>query len=314
MGLFMNIITFGAAARIEKKVKEYNQFLETHQRLNDELKRKSISLNKTLVELIKTKLKAVKSLNKMKKLEKNFNTNGKSFEREKIGNQHQTISFNKINNTLTTAYAAIGTAGGLSAGIGTAVGAWALVSTVGVASTGTFIGTLSGVAATNATLAWFGGGALAAGGGGIAAGITVLGWLFFLPLIVVTGIMSHILADKKIDKLEKEIVNLQEMIVKTEAKLTQLNSYYDQTMENSNQLIFTLGEHRVEFDKLYKIVYKEIYRIFVLSRLVKWSRLYILRKNYYSSQDLELLSQIVHSANHLAELIDTKVLNEEMIN
>ena len=45
---------------------------------------------------------------------------------------------------------------------------------IGAASTGTLISTLSGAAASNATLAWLGGGSLAAGGGGIAAGTMVL--------------------------------------------------------------------------------------------------------------------------------------------
>lgn len=45
----------------------------------------------------------------------------------------------------------------------------------GAASTGTAISSLSGAAATNATLAWLGGGSLAAGGGGMAAGSVVLG-------------------------------------------------------------------------------------------------------------------------------------------
>ena len=43
------------------------------------------------------------------------------------------------------------------------------------ASTGTAISTLSGAAASNAVLAWLGGGTLAAGGGGVAAGTAVLG-------------------------------------------------------------------------------------------------------------------------------------------
>lgn len=51
----------------------------------------------------------------------------------------------------------------------TAVGALA------TASTGTAISSLSGAAATNATLAWLGGGSIAAGGGGMAAGSVVLG-------------------------------------------------------------------------------------------------------------------------------------------
>ena len=48
--------------------------------------------------------------------------------------------------------------GGLAAGALGAIGAYGLVGTLGAASTGTAIGTLSGAAATNAALAWFGGG------------------------------------------------------------------------------------------------------------------------------------------------------------
>lgn len=71
-------------------------------------------------------------------------------------------------------------AGVAGAGAGIAVAAlgptaaMGLATTVGVASTGTAISTLSGAAATNAALAWLGGGALTAGGGGMAAGNTLI--------------------------------------------------------------------------------------------------------------------------------------------
>jgi hypothetical protein len=61
--------------------------------------------------------------------------------------------------------------GAAAAGYG---GAMSLATSVGVASTGTLIGGLSGAAAWNATLAWLGGGSLAAGGGGMALGSLVL--------------------------------------------------------------------------------------------------------------------------------------------
>ncbi|WP_414839688.1 hypothetical protein [Carnobacterium sp. TMP28] len=51
----------------------------------------------------------------------------------------------------------------------------ASATTFGVASTGTAISALSGAAATNAALAWLGGGALVAGGGGIGLGSLVVG-------------------------------------------------------------------------------------------------------------------------------------------
>ena len=67
-----------------------------------------------------------------------------------------------------------GGAAGVSAGVAVAAlgptAAMGVATTFGVASTGTAISTLSGAAATNAALAWLGGGALAVGGGGMAAG------------------------------------------------------------------------------------------------------------------------------------------------
>ena len=66
--------------------------------------------------------------------------------------------------------------GGAMIGIGASAGTVVtIVSTLGVAaSTGTAIGSLSGAAATNAALAWLGGGTLAAGGGGVAAGTAIV--------------------------------------------------------------------------------------------------------------------------------------------
>lgn len=49
-----------------------------------------------------------------------------------------------------------------------------VATTFGTASTGTAISTLSGAAASQAALAWLGGGALAAGGGGTTAGTALL--------------------------------------------------------------------------------------------------------------------------------------------
>ncbi|MGP9846379.1 hypothetical protein [Brachybacterium sp. 107] len=65
------------------------------------------------------------------------------------------------------------TAGAAVAGMAPTAALWA-ATTFGTASTGTAISTLSGAAASNAALAWIGGGTLAAGGGGTAAGTALL--------------------------------------------------------------------------------------------------------------------------------------------
>lgn len=74
--------------------------------------------------------------------------------------------------------------GALTAGYG---GAMSLATSVGVASTGTAISGLSGAAAWNATLAWLGGGSLAAGGGGMALGSLVLGGITIGPAVLISG-------------------------------------------------------------------------------------------------------------------------------
>nr|WP_263326073.1 hypothetical protein [Neobacillus sp. Marseille-Q6967] len=82
----------------------------------------------------------------------------------------------KIESDYKNAVAKNAGKGVTGVGVGVAVAAlgptaaMGIATTFGVASTGTAISTLSGAAATNAALAWLGGGALAAGGGGMAAG------------------------------------------------------------------------------------------------------------------------------------------------
>lgn len=82
-----------------------------------------------------------------------------------------------------------GIAGAALAGVGINTGLTTAVTTFATASTGTAISTLSGAAATNATLAFLGGGSLAAGGGGMAAGAMALNFVTIGPAILVSGFM-----------------------------------------------------------------------------------------------------------------------------
>ncbi|MCH5312628.1 MAG: hypothetical protein J1E57_11870 [Prevotella sp.] len=82
-----------------------------------------------------------------------------------------------------------GVTGGALGGALTAFGAYSAAGTFAAASTGTTIASLSGAAATNATLAFFGGGSLAAGGLGMAGGTMVLGGLVAGPALAIMGIL-----------------------------------------------------------------------------------------------------------------------------
>lgn len=108
-----------------------------------------------------------------------------------------------------------GVVGGAGAGALAAFGAYSATMTFAAASTGTAIASLSGAAATNATLAFLGGGALAAGGGGMALGSVVLGGAVAGPAIAVLGIVMNATASKNLDnaysnraKAEEEIAGL----------------------------------------------------------------------------------------------------------
>ena len=81
-----------------------------------------------------------------------------------------------------------------------AFGAYGAAQALAVASTGTAIASLSGAAATNATLAFFGGGSLAAGGLGMAGGAAVLGGLVAGPALLVMGLIVDSAASKKLDQ------------------------------------------------------------------------------------------------------------------
>lgn len=89
--------------------------------------------------------------------------------------------------------AGLGVGAGLGSGAALAFGAYNGTMMLATASTGTAISSLGGVAATNATLAWLGGGSLAAGGGGMALGTAVLGGIVAGPALAIFG---HIVGSK----------------------------------------------------------------------------------------------------------------------
>ena len=101
------------------------------------------------------------------------------FSYEALKSLKQEISFLK--------HSSLGVVGGSTAGALTALGAYNGTMALAAASTGTAINTLNGVAATNATLAWLGGGTLTSGGLGMAGGTMVLGTMAAGPALLIAG-------------------------------------------------------------------------------------------------------------------------------
>ena len=114
----------------------------------------------------------------------------------------------------------VGAFAGTAGGAAIAAGAYGLAHAFAAASTGTAIASLNGVAATNATLAFFGGGSLAAGGMGMAGGAMVLGGFVAGPALMVMGLIVGNAAKKN---LMQAVANQEEAIqVAAEVKRAEL--------------------------------------------------------------------------------------------
>ena len=132
-----------------------------------------------------------------------------------------------------------------------AVGSWTLVSMLGTASTGTGIATLSGIAAHNAILAWFGGGALAAGGGGMIAGTFTLGLIIMAPMIIYSTWQTY----KKADEIRQETIKLPEAEKKLKIEndqLREVNKIIKMKVEHLKKQLTSVQNIN---DRVYKIIY-----------------------------------------------------------
>jgi len=117
-------------------------------------------------------------------------------------------SFNSIVSSLEAEIVAATIHGGVGAGASIGIGAatmatapaaaMGIATTFGTASTGTAISALSGAAQASAATAWLGGGALSAGGGGVAVGARVIavlggpvGWGVGAVALVATAVWTN---------------------------------------------------------------------------------------------------------------------------
>lgn len=160
-----------------------------------------------------------------------------------------TSDFTRIEKLVVSYSDAASAVGGAGAGSALALGSWSIVSLLGTASTGTAISTLSGVAATNATLAWFGGGALAAGGAGMAGGTAVLGGIALVPLIGFMSWHSRAKAEKvemETNRLRFQLQQLETAIDDHSNRIVAANTALSRLQTPAETLILSTAEARRE--------------------------------------------------------------------
>lgn len=306
MGTFWkNVITFGAHNRIENEKRYYEYLVKQVDELNKQMEKRKVELNVQLLDIVELKKSAIQTLSQIKKITKHLKVKDREFLNLQIGNSKEEINISQIESSLELGLIAINAGKGVTAGLATATSTYFLVGKLAAASTGTAISTLSGIAAKNATLAWLGGGSIAAGGGGIAAGIAVMKGLIVIPALAVMGLLSHFSANKEIKKIKEKELEAYKIIDEIKKNLLAFDLLEQRVIEIRDSLIKT----RDVFDNEFKDVYKKIYPIPIISRLLKRiSQLF--GKKYFSEMDLQLVAYIGKIATDFVRIIDTRVLEE----
>lgn len=193
---------------------------------------------------------------------------------------------------------ALEVAGGATAGVVggalTALGAYGAATTFASASTGTAIATLSGAAAHNATLAFFGGGSLASGGLGMAGGTAVLGGLVAGPALLAMGLITSVKSHEKLENALSNKAQAEEIITSLEAASFQCSAIRRRTYMLYNLLVNLDSRFVPQIWKMEDIVESEG---------TDYSQ--------YSQDSKKMIASAASTACTIKAVLDTPILTEE---
>lgn len=182
---------------------------------------------------------------------------------------------------------------GIAAGTLLAWGSYGAVGALGAASTGASIAGLSGIAATNATLAWLGGGALAAGGGGIALGTAVLGGLVAGPALLLAGGIFGAKAQEKLNNAYSNLSEARTISAKLDVAKVELENIENITLQINEILSMLRNYIKDKNQELRRIVTKNM----------DWKT--------YTQDEKHTVMDALKLAQGIKLIVDTPILNED---
>lgn len=291
-----NMVSAGIKSSESEEVKMIaSELVETSK---EELEKYRVFTSNCLKKLGETKLKISSTT---------LTTFIKYFSRIKSVNEKNSDFVNNLNklklsnlelkqmNDLSESASALLKGGLAGVGAGALIG-WGVyngVALLGTAGTGTAITTLSGVAASNATLAWIGGGTVAAGGLGAAGGSAILGGLVAGPALLVLGGVMNSNAEKNLNNAYSSL---------NEAKI-----FAEQMMTAREELMLiskcaiVLNNNLVNLTRLFTSSVRKM--IEIIEKNSDWKKMTI--------EEKKIISESMNYAMTIKQLIDIPVLDVE---
>lgn len=188
----------------------------------------------------------------------------------------------------------LGLSGGAAAGAMTAFGAYSGTMVLASAGTGTAISALSGAAATNATLAWLGGGTLASGGLGMAGGALMLNVIAVAPALAIMGWYMGNKAEKNLEEAKTNKAVAEKFVADAEANITLVDNITDIALQLI-ELVSNVRKHSRRQTN-------------VLANIVETSGT---DYSVYSAEEKIIIFKGVKLIQLLKAIIDTPILDQE---
>lgn len=204
--------------------------------------------------------------------------------------------------------------GALSAGALAGIASYGGAMMFATASTGTAIASLSGVAATNATLAWLGGGSLAAGGFGMAGGMVALGGITLGPVMAVAGFIMAAKSEENLLKAKQHYEEARNAVAKMDSvtsflkSIANLSEGYENFIKNFSSKFDILSNqvkqmHNVAFEEQSNLLINKIKRFFGIKLKVDYHKLNL--------EEKQLLHLYCVSAQLLNSILSTSLIDEK---
>lgn len=312
-----NFLTFGALDRREAKkiVRGANSKRDEVKDELDEAKERTSNDIERLGELkeqvyngaISNFIKSYEVIGKvdLKPLKKDKALNYKKFKTDYKEMKVVTTSIKEISTTV---------AGGAVVGATAALGAMGAVGLLGIATTattGTVIGTLSGAAASKATLAWLGGGAISAGGSGVAGGMVVLGGIALAPVVIFGMFLGTNKGTKALNEAKNysdEIDVLVEKVITLIAELSQIRRGCHMMSETIISLNILLESFNKEIEKIaYRLNQRPVFSRFFLDPIKNK----VFNIDILTDKEAEIFRMSANVSKVLSEVVQMPLMNEE---